>query len=302
MHRRGGNHYSSIVFALKNLWRNKFLSLATVAVMALILFIFNVILTINVLSTAIIEDVYEQVDIIVYLEDSADIFEVNTMIEEISSVDKVIAVTYTTKEEALADYLELYPEQGNPFEAYGIENPLPANIQITTESPENHPQINNIVEKYEDLTLTTESNGENQTLVDQVLTIGTYTQNLILTIMLIFIVASFLIIMNAMYLSIWNRRQEIEIMELVGAPLSSIRWPFLIEGIAVSMLAALISLILIGTFISSLSLPINITSLSSTKSLFIIIVFELVISISIGVLSSSMAIEHHLKSKTKHVN
>jgi len=270
--------------------------------MALILFIFNVILTINVLSTAIIEDVYEQVDIIVYLEDSADIFEVNTMIEEISSVDKVIAVTYTTKEEALADYLELYPEQGNPFEAYGIENSLPANIQITTESPENHPQINDIVEKYEDLTLTTESNGENQTLVDQVLTIGTYTQNLILTIMLIFIVASFLIIMNAMYLSIWNRRQEIEIMELVGAPLSSIRWPFLIEGIAVSMLAALISLILIGAFISSLSLPINITSLSSTKSLFVIIVFELVISISIGVLSSSMAIEHHLKSKTKHVN
>jgi len=120
--------------------------------------------------------------------------------------------------------------------------------------------------------------------------------------MLIFIVASFLIIMNAMYLSIWNRRQEIEIMELVGAPLSSIRWPFLIEGIAVSMLAALISLILIGAFISSLSLPINITSLSSTKSLFVIIVFELVISISIGVLSSSMAIEHHLKSKTKHVN
>jgi len=300
--RKRGDLNRSIKLAFKNLWRNKFLSLATIAVIALILFIFNVILTINVLSTAIINDIYKQVDIIVYLQDNADIFEVNTLIEKINSMKGVLNVTYTTKEEALADYLELYPEQGNPFEAYGIDNPLPANIQITTESPENHPQINKILEQYKDLTLTTESNAENQTLVDQVLAIGTYTQNLILTIILIFVASSFLIIMNAMYLSIWNRRQEIEIMELVGAPLRSIRWPFLIEGAVVSVLATLISLFLIGTFISSLSLPITISSFSTTQSLLIIILFEIIISLSIGVLSSSMAIEHHLKSRTKDIN
>ena len=284
----------SLKLAAKNLWRNKFLSLATIAVIALILFIFNVILTINALSTGIIQEIYEEVDIIVYLQDDADIFEINTLTEQLGTIDKVLDVNYTTKEEALDEYLELYPDQGNPFESYGIENPLPANIQITTESPENHPEINETLDQYEDLMLTMESTSENQSLIDQVISIGSYAEDLILTTLLVFIIASFLIILNSMYLSIHNRHQEIEIMQLVGAPLSTIKWPFLIEGIVISSTAALISLFLIGTFISSLSLPIEIISLSTTKSLLIIIVFEIAISIAVGILSSSAAIGHHL--------
>ncbi len=287
--------YQSLKTAAKNLWRNKFLSVAAIATMALILFIFNIILSLNVLSTTIIEDIYEQVDVIVYLQDNADIFDINTMIEEITAIEHVLDVKYTTKEEALADYLELYPDQGNPFEKYGLENPLPANVQITTSSPDSHAEINTTLEQYDDLTLTTESNAENQSLIDQVVTIGTYTQNLILTIMLIFIITSFLIILNSMYLAIWNRKTEIEIMQLVGAPINSIRFPFIIEGIVISLAAALISLTLIGIFIASLNLPIQITSISTTGSLLIIILFEIIISVSIGILSSSMAIERHLR-------
>ncbi len=275
--------------ALKSLWRNKFLSLATIAIMSLILFIFNVILTLNSLSTGIIRDIYEQVDIIVYLQDDADIFKINTLVEELSAISEVLDVKYTTKEEALQEYMDIYPQQGNPFEVFGIENPLPANIQITTETPEIHDEINNILDKYENIILTMENNGENQNLIDKVIAIGTYTQNLILVIMLIFIVTSFLIILNTMYMTVWTRKDEIEIMELVGANLSTIRIPFLIEGFIISMTATLLSLFLIGTFISSLALPIEIGPLA------IVIITEIIISVAVGLLSSSVAIEHHLR-------
>jgi len=283
--------------AIINLWRNKILSVSTIVVMSLILFIFNVILTINVLSNSIIKDIYKQVDMIIYLQDSADIFEINLLVEELKTIENVIDVTYTTKEEALEDYLSLYPDQENPFTAYGLENPLPANIQITTVSPEDHEKVTEILNKteYQDLQLTTVDNNENQSLVNQVLSIGTYTKNLTITLLTIFIVTSFIIILNAMYLVIFNRKKELEIMELVGAPLSSIRMPFIIEGAIISLSAATISLFLIGTFISSLNLPVTIESLTTTSKVLTMGIFEIIISIGIGVLSGSMAIEHHLK-------
>lgn len=293
-----GKHIArSITEGLKNLWRNKFLSLATIAVMGLILFIFNIILTLNIISTGIINDIYQQVDIIAYLQDDADIFTVNTMIEEIKSIGSVLNVAYTTKEEALEDYLSIYPDQGNPFESYGLENPLPANVQITTTSPENHQAINAILEKneYKDLLMTTMDNSENQNLADKVLTIGTYTKNLVLLIMIIFIITSFIIILNAMHLTIYTRNKEIEIMELVGAPISFIKWPFIMEGITISLSAALISLFLIMTFIANLNLPITISELADGKKLIVIAIFQIIISVFIGIFSSNMAIERHLQ-------
>lgn len=297
-----GKHLArSIKEALTNLWRNKFLSLATIAVMGLILFIFNIILTLNIISTGIINDIYQQVDIIAYLQDDADIFTVNTMIEEIKSISSVLDVKYTTKEEALEDYLSIYPDQGNPFESYGLENPLPANVQITTTSPEDHQAINAILEKdeYKGLLMTTVDNSENQNLADKVLAIGTYTKNLVLLIMIIFIITSFIIILNAMHLTIYTRSKEIEIMELVGAPISFIKWPFIMEGITISLSAALISLFLIMTFIANLNLPITITELADGEKLAIIAIFQIIISIFIGIFSSNMAIEKAIGIRDK---
>ena len=268
--------------------------------MSLILFIFNVILTLNVLSGSIIKDIYKQVDMIVYLQDETDIFEVNLLVEELKTIENVIDVTYTTKEEALEDYLSLYPDQENPFSAYGLENPLPANIQITTNSPEDHEKVSEILDKteYENLLLTTVNNNENESLIDQVLSIGTYTKNLTITLLTIFVVTSFIIILNSMYLVIFNRKKELEIMELVGAPIASIRMPFIIEGALISASAAIISLLLIGTFISSLNLPITIESLATTGKILTMAIFEIIISIGIGILSGSMAIEHHLNANS----
>ncbi|OGJ48573.1 hypothetical protein A2344_04710 [Candidatus Peregrinibacteria bacterium RIFOXYB12_FULL_41_12] len=265
--------------------------------MGLILFIFNIILTLNIISKAIIDDIYKQVDIIAYLNDDADIFTVNMLIEDIKSIKSVTDVEYTTKEEALEDYLSIYPDQGNPFDSYGLENPLPANIQITTTSPEDHQAINSILEEkeYASLLMTTVDNSENQSLADKVLAIGTYTKNLVLLIMLIFIITSFIIILNAMHLTIYTRSKEIEIMQLVGAPIRFIKWPFIIEGMAISLSAALISLFLILTFIANLNMPIAISELADLGKLGIIATFQVIISIFIGVFSSNMAIERHLR-------
>lgn len=78
---------------------------------------------------------YKEVDMIIYMQDEADIFTINTLVEELSALEETITVTYTTKEGALQEYLDLYPDQEDPFSTYGITNPLPANIKITTSSP-----------------------------------------------------------------------------------------------------------------------------------------------------------------------
>lgn len=289
----------SLILAAKNLWRNKFLSLATIAVMGLILFIFNIILTLNILSAGVIQEIYKEVDMIVYLQDDADIFEINTLIEELQAMPEVLTAQYTTKDAALEEYLELYPDQDDPFSTYGIENPLPANIQITTTSPENHATVQETLDIHQELFLTIESNSENQTLIEKVLGIGSYTKNLILAVLLTFIVASFLVILNAIYLTVFSRRKEIEIMELVGAKPSFIRWPFVIEGTVMSTSAVLLSIILIYGFISSVNLGPAITDLAPPSRLITIILIEILVSIGIGILSSFIAIQNHLKSSKR---
>jgi len=265
--------------------------------MGLILFIFNIIITLNLLATGIINEIYQEVDMIVYLQDDADIFQINTLTEELTAMEEIISVKYTTKDEALTEYLQLYPEQQDPFTIYGIDNPLPASIQIITESPENHAVIQKTLAlpEYEDLFLTIESNSENQNLVSRVLSIGTYTNNLVMAVLITFLAASFLVILNAIYLTIFNRRKEIEIMELVGADISFIRWPFLFEGIAISGAAVLLSMILISGFISSVNLDSTLMELTSTKKIITIALLQIIMSIGVGTLSSFIAIENHLK-------
>lgn len=290
------NFRRSLKLAAINLWRNKFLTVATIAVMGLILFIFNIIVTLNLLSTGVIQEMYKEVDMILYMQYEADIFTINTLVEELSALEETITVTYTTKEGALQEYLDLYPDQEDPFSTYGITNPLPANIKITTSSPEHHGEVQTVLDKdaYSNLFLTMESNSENQNLIDKVLGIGSYTKNLVMAVLLTFVVASFLVILNAIYLTVFSRRKEIEIMKLVGAEISFIRWPFIIEGVTMSTTAVILSFILIYGFVSSVHLETTILDLTSIDKLVTVVILQIILSIGVGTLSSFIAIQNNL--------
>jgi cell division transport system permease protein len=272
------------------------LSTATTLMMGLILFILNVILVLNVLAQSSLQELAQKIDLIVYLTDEADVYQVNQMVNELNKQPEVLSVTYTSKDDALKQFLNLYPDQADPFSQYGISNPLPGNLQVVTQSPEDHDLILTYLQNspYSNLLLDSESAGENQEIASRLLSLTRFTQKLIFGVILTFVFGSVLMVMNAIHLSIYTRKTEIQIMQLVGARPSMIYAPFLLEGAIYAVLAVVVSLFFLLIFLKSTELASYLSWTSSINPFWLLLV-EVVGSITVGMLASIFATRTYLK-------
>lgn len=264
--------------------------------MGLILFIFNVILVLNMLTQSSLDDLGRKVDLILYLNDDATLTQTTQLMDELQSHSEVLEVTYTSKEDALKQFLDLYPDKANPFTQYAIENPLPANIRVVTERPDEHSALLTELQSssYAPLLLNTESSNENQVIVERLLKATRFTQKLIVGVVVTFILGSLLMILNAIHLSIFTRKREIQIMQLVGANPSTIYGPFVVEGLLYSAMAVLFSSILLLIFLKITTLN-SVLPIGSTWSMLGWLGSELLISALIGTGASILATRLYLK-------
>jgi cell division transport system permease protein len=288
----------SLKMALSNLWRNKLLTFATVAVMGLILFIFNVIFMVNVLGNEAISELEAKVDMIFYLQENADQLVVNQLVQELDALPETTSVSYTSKDQALSDLLDKYAETGevDPFESFDLENPLPASIHVTTVQAEDHDTVLGFIMQahYDSVLLDIESNEENRQIIQNLLHITTFTKKLLMGIVVTFLLGSTMIIANAIHITIWGRKKELNIMKLVGAAPGFIKAPFLVEGALYGLLSAIIGVCLLMVFTESLSLE-NFSYINLNVRYLPLFLIQAVLSMLIGALSSFFATHYYLK-------
>jgi cell division transport system permease protein len=285
-----------IRLSFQNLGRNIWLSTATTVMMGLILFIFNVVMVLNLLTTSSLDQLGDKVDLIIYISDSAGLYEISEMVREVQNLGYVKEASYTSKDEALSAFINVYPDKTDPFTTFGIENPLPGNLQIVTENPNDHSRVIDYLDssQYKNLLLDVESSNENQAIIERLLSVTEFTKKLVIGVTVTFIFGSLLMIMNAIHLSIFTRKREIQIMQLVGAKPSMIRLPFLFEGAIYGLFAMLFSFFLLFFFIEGTNIPVMVT-VESPQQILNFLAIELAVSIGIGVLSSTLAINYYLK-------
>lgn len=240
-----------IAWAIQGLTRNLFLTVATTVMMGLILFVFNVIITLNILTQNSMNELRKKVDLIVYLTDEAELYEVTQLVNLIQANPTVIDIQYTSKDVALENFLASYPDQADPFTKYGLGNPFPGSLRIVTKDPDQHQSVLEIIQNssYAELMLSTESTKENQAIVERLLNVTHFTKKLMFGVILSFLMGSLLMSMNTIQLSIFTRKTELQIMQLVGANPLTIYAPFLIEGIIHSLSALLFGGILLILFL-----------------------------------------------------
>lgn len=280
---------------LQNLSRNLLLSTATTLMLGLILFILNVILVLNMLTRGSLDELAQKIDLIVYLKSEATAYQVNEMMNALNQEPEVLKVEYTSKEEALQNFLELYPDQSDPFTEYGIPNPLPGNLQVVTKTPEDHETVLSFLQSspYADLLLDSESSDENQVIANRLLSLTRFTEKLIFGVILTFLFGSILMVMNAIHLSIYTRKTEIQIMQLVGARPAMIYAPFLLEGVFYALIAVFVSLFLLLLFLKGTALSSTI-AWDETHAL-ALLGLEVVGSVSVGLAASTLATRTYLK-------
>jgi cell division transport system permease protein len=305
---KGGNIFISffrgIKLGLNNFWRNKFLSIATIIVMAIIIFIFNVILAIQFIGNQALQSLSERVDIVIYLQDEIEYYDATQLTEALKNIDGVKDVKYTSKEEALEIVGKTHPKTAEFLKKFNLKNPLPPSISITTRSAENHAAIQQFLsqDKYKNMMenyVTEGASGESvilSTVAKNLENIHQFVKQIIFWVVFVFILGGTLIIVNAIQLTIYNRRKEIHIMRLVGATPGFIRLPFVFEGILYAVLAVAISFIILLAISNSIQVEsINLLSYYSDFNIYRVFITELTITVTLAIISSFSAAEQYIK-------
>ncbi len=226
--------------AFRGLSKNKLMAIVTFGVMFFSLFIFGLFLISTVNLFLLINRAEEKVGITAFLDDYLTEDEIATLKRDISSFMGVKEVIFVSKQEAFEKFREELGKDSDLLEALET-NPLPASFDIELyESYKNPKDLKNLAAKVEAIPGIEEIKyGEEWVrILDRVVKI-LVSIDLILGI--IISLSSIFVVANTIKLTVFARREQIEIMELVGATHRFIISPFLVEGIIEGILAGAVA-------------------------------------------------------------
>ena len=272
----------------KNIWRNRLFSVASIATMAACILIFGVFFSILMNVTHMIRTLEEEVGVTALFDEGLEEARMKEIGEEIKKIDHVTEVSFTSAEEAWANFQEEYFD-GNPeyAESFAADNPLAnsASYTVQVDAIENQNAVVAAIEKLDGIRQVNQSAAATQTLIG-FNRLFTYVSVAIIAVLLV--VAVFLIA-NTVNVGISVRREEIAIMKLIGATDSFVRAPFLVEGFFSYDR-------LIGYLLSKFEILGSISkSLPSVYAIFAsLLPVGLVLGIGIGLIGSLITVRRHL--------
>lgn len=227
--------------AFKSFYRNFWVSLASIGVVVVTLLMLGTLVAINRNVEYVTETVKQQVEIVVYIDDQASISERNELRRQLAGDPNLREVRFVPREEALGRLKEQFGARGNFLEPYDSagQNPLRDSYEISTVIPEDVPRVAGAVERYPAV-------GEvfyGQGYVEPLFTTTRALQVAGLILMGALAVTAIFLISHTIGLAVLLRRKEIMIMRYVGATSWFIRGPFILEGLTLGLLGAVLPLV-----------------------------------------------------------
>jgi len=229
--------------ALLSFRRSALMSMATILSITTILIIVGMFLLIYINSSLFLKNLESQLEIVVYLEDNISKAELNNLKSNITSIDGIKEVKFLSKEEAYQRLSKDLGEQKDILSAIEV-NPLPASFEIQIKDPKMIEQIANQIAKFEKV----EEVEYGRETAERLLNFTYLFRRAGILLLALLIFASILIISNIIKITVYARRNEIEIMSLAGATSWFIKWPFIIEGFLQGLISAILSIIILYNF------------------------------------------------------
>ena len=281
--------------ALKNLRLNVLMSITAVTTTFICILVFGLGLLVSAHIQAVIGSVREDVSVEAFMPNATS-EEVDALANEVEGWPEVADVTTVSEEEAFAEFKDKFEDQPDLYEDLDL-GVLPASVQIQLTDPDN---ANAVAERLKQQGFSESNLSYPQQTIDRLNAITSYVIWGLYGATLLFLVASVLLISNAIRLSIFARRKEIEVMKLVGASDGFVRTPFVFEGLlqafAGAALAAFaviwINLLFVDWSRSALPyVPISSDAVNHFSTLLILIA----VGVAIGVIGSFLSVTRFLR-------
>ena len=232
----GFTHIISETF--KGLFRNRWMCITSTGVVVVTLLMLGLFMLVNMNIGHITETVKEQVEIVVYIDDQADEAIVNDLYRRISAHNAVAEVRYVSSEEHMK---RLQRQLGGILEGYDttLENPLLASFEVKTKVPESVVSLASQITGYSGVSDVFYGQG----YVENLFAVTGVLQMVGLALMAGLSITAVFLISHTIKLTVMMRKREISIMKYVGATNWFIRWPFLLEGLLMGFVGAVLPMV-----------------------------------------------------------
>ena len=303
---------------VKNIWRNKMFSLASVATMSACIFLFGLFFSILVNFQYIIRTAEEGVAITVFFEEDATDEQKEEIGQQLAEHEGVADVNYVSADEAWGEFQkEYFGDNPELAEGFKDDNPLASsdNYEVYMETVENDDQSlvarsrslsetqNELVEFAQGLDGVREVN-KSDVVANTLSSVNTLVAIVSIAIIVILFGVSIFLISNTVTMGITVRKEEIAIMKYIGAKDFVVRSPFVIEGLIIGIFGAAIPLTLlyflydkaVQYIMERFSILQNIIDFLPVGTVYqILLPVGLIMGIGIGFLGSFFTVRKHLK-------
>ncbi len=285
----------------KNTFKNKKSTISALTTMCLCMLVFGIFFMIGENINHMMNTIEDAQGMTVFFKSNVDetkIQEYGTKIGELSGINKV---QYVSKEENLNALKEDFKNNASVIEGFEFKL-LGASYKVTLSDLSRNEAVQSEIKTIvgDDLDEITSSNQE----ISILMSIGKGVRIFTFALLIILVIISLVIIGNTIKLTVHARRKEISIMKYVGATNSFIRWPFIVEGIIIGIVAALITVLVVGLIYNSLipkllemsvTKTLELTFVSFSDMFNMIIIVYLILGIGIGTIGSIMSMRKYLE-------
>ena len=284
-----------------NVFKNKKSTGASLMIMCATMIIFGLFLILGENINHFVSEVESAQGLQVFINNDANQEQIEKLREEIRNVNGVSTVDFKSKEEALNQMKEKFGDKQDLLAGYEENNIFPASFLVTLTDLNLSKQVQEEILKFENVKKITSKDETVSTLINLANGIKIVTG----VILILLIVISIFIIANTIKLTVHARRKEISIMKYVGATNNFIRWPFIVEGMIIGVIASAISIVIVGmgyNFVadqlvnSQFMQVINMSLVGFSEMLSSIIVVYMLLGIGIGALRKCYFDEKIFKS------
>ena len=235
---------NSLEFFVAEAWtgfrRSGIMSLVAVGIITVSLVIFGVFLVAILNLNNIMGSIGSKMDVVAYVNDNLDDFKVNGLTLELQRIEGVESIKYVPKDEAWKNFKSDFQEKLDLATVVN-ENPLPNAFIIKLKTPQ---LMDAVAKQVANIGIVSEVRYSGR-LAERIESLSTVVRIGGFILVLLLGLATLLIVVNTIRLTVLARQTDISIMKLVGATDSFIKWPFIIEGILIGVIGSAVSFIIL---------------------------------------------------------
>jgi cell division transport system permease protein len=286
----------SLVRAWQGFWRNAMMSLAATATVVLMLVLLAALFIVISGLNSGLEFVENKVGVTAELEDGLQAAQIDNLVDMVEALPGVTAVTYVSPDEAWRRLQEAFTDSGETLDTGGAPIQLQATLEIALAEPSDARDVSLALFDRDEVTKITTRQEDVDTLIG---IIGVIRTAGLVALGLVGLTVLFMII-NTIRIAVYSRANEIEIMRLVGASDTFIRWPFILEGILCGLIGSVITVILVAiiwdpiqpVMVAVFQMPTSV----STRFLTTLSVLLFGVGLGVGALGSWISVRSYLSA------